>query len=534
MSSSTTNMAQHFTFGKLLRYSLPPIGMMVFASIYGIVDGLFISNFAGKTAFAAVNLIMPFIMVLSTFGFMFGTGGSALIAKTMGEGDDRRAQGYFSLITYTCIGVGVVAAALGAIAMEPVARALGASDEMLGVCVLYGRLSMISLPSFMLQYMFQSLFITAGKPKMGFAVTLASGMTNIVLDALFVGGFGWGVTGAAVATNISEFVGGLVPLAYFARRGNTSLLRLGRPLGGIRAIGQVASNGVSEMVSSIAQSVVSMAYNWQLMRLLGEDGVSAYGVIAYAGFIFVAVFMGFNVGSAPLMSYNYGARNKREMQSLAKKGVAFQAIAGVAMLVASHLLARPLADVFVGYDQALRDLTMHAFFIYAFAFLLMGYSMYASSLFTALNNGKVSALISFVHTLVLECGAVMILPTLFGAEAIWYSIVVAEVISTAVSATLFASMGRDYGYLPERSSSAGAVPASPSAGSSPAASPSDAVGRGAGSSEASGEASGDPEPSVTPASGTSAAPASPAGSTEAPRPSAASGDGASSSSSSRR
>ncbi len=534
MSSSTTNMAQHFTFGRLLRYSLPPIGMMVFASIYGIVDGLFISNFAGKTAFAAVNLIMPFIMVLSTFGFMFGTGGSALIAKTMGEGDDRRAQGYFSLITYTCIGVGVVAAALGAIAMEPVARALGASDEMLGVCVLYGRLSMISLPSFMLQYMFQSLFITAGKPKMGFAVTLASGMTNIVLDALFVGGFGWGVTGAAVATNISEFVGGLVPLAYFARRGNTSLLRLGRPLGGIRAIGQVASNGVSEMVSSIAQSVVSMAYNWQLMRLLGEDGVSAYGVIAYAGFIFVAVFMGFNVGSAPLMSYNYGAHNKREMQSLAKKGVTFQAIAGAVMLVASHLLAQPLADVFVGYDQALRDLTMHAFFIYAFAFLLMGYSMYASSLFTALNNGKVSALISFLHTLVLECGAVLILPTLFGAEAIWYSIVVAEVISTAVSAALFVSMGRDYGYLPERPSSAGAVPASPSAGSSPAASPSDAAGRGAGSPEASGEASGDLEPSVAPASGTSAAPASPAGSTEVPRPSAASGDGASSSSSSRR
>lgn len=453
--SHTTDLSQHFEMGQLFRYALPSIVMMVFSSIYGIVDGLFISNFAGKTAFAAVNLIMPFIMVLSSCGFMFGTGGSALIAKIMGEGDNRRANAYFSLVVYVGVGVGIAFAILGASVMEPVARALGAansegaSEEMIADCVLYGRISMISLPAFMLQYMFQSMFITAGKPRMGLGVTVASGVTNMVLDALFVGVFGWGIVGAAVATNISEFIGGLTPLVYFSRP-NTSLLRLGRAQGGIRVVGAIAANGSSEMVSNIAQSVVSMVYNWQLIRMIGEDGVSAYGVIAYAGFIFVGVFMGYNVGVAPLMSYNYGAKNRTEMQSLARKSIAFQAIAGLTMLVLSHLFARPISTIFVGYDQELCDLTTHAFSIYAFAFLLMGFSTYASSLFTSLNNGKVSALISFLHTLVFECGSVLILPALFGPEAIWYSVVVAEIVTLAVSTVLFFWLAPNYGYLPDR------------------------------------------------------------------------------------
>lgn len=438
------NMRQHFSVPMLLRFVAPSVAMMVFTSIYSVVDGLFVTNFVGKTAFAAVNLIMPFIMILGTLGFMMGAGGSALVAKTRGEGDDARANAYFSMIVYVTLGAGALLALVGFAFMEDVARLLGANGDMLPVCVLYGRISMLSLPLFMLQYTFQVLASTAGKPKVGLYTTLASGLSNMVLDFVFVAVLGWGVAGAAAATVIAEYVGGLAPLFYFARR-NESYLKLGRPALYLRALGKTCANGSSEMMASIAMSVVSVVYNLQLMAFLGEDGVAAYGVIMYAFMIFAAIFEGYCMGCAPLMSYQHGARNTSEMRSLLAKSLRVVASGGIVMFALAELLAAPLAQIFTGYDAGLFALTVHAFRVYAFALCFMGISMYGSSLFTALGNGLVSALIAFLRTLVFEVGAVLLLPLVMGADGIWYSVIVAELVSVVLTLVLLFWLSPYYG-----------------------------------------------------------------------------------------
>lgn len=438
------DMRQHFSVPMLLRFVAPSVAMMVFTSIYSVVDGLFVTNFVGKTAFAAVNLIMPFIMILGTLGFMMGAGGSALVAKTRGEGDDARANAYFSMIVYVTLGAGALLALVGFAFMEDVARLLGANGDMLPVCVLYGRISMLSLPLFMLQYTFQVLASTAGKPKVGLYATLASGISNMVLDFVFIAVLGWGVAGAAAATVIAEYVGGLSPLVYFARN-NESCLKLGRPALDLRALGKTCANGSSEMMASIAMSVVSVVYNLQLMAFLGEDGVAAYGVIMYAFMIFAAIFEGYCMGCAPLMSYQHGARNTSEMRSLLAKSVRVVAIGGIVMFALAELLAAPLAQIFTGYDAGLLALTVHAFRIYAFALFFMGVSMYGSSLFTALGNGLVSALIAFLRTLVFEVGAVLLLPLVMGADGIWYSVIVAELVSVVLTLVLLFWLSPYYG-----------------------------------------------------------------------------------------
>ncbi len=433
----------------LLRFVAPSVAMMVFTSIYSVIDGLFVTNFVGKTAFAAVNLIMPFIMILGTLGFMMGAGGSALVAKTRGEGDDARANAYFSMIVYVTLGAGALLALVGFAFMEDVARLLGANGDMLPVCVLYGRISMLSLPLFTLQYTFQVLASTAGKPKVGLYTTLASGLSNMALDFVFVAVLGWGVAGAAAATVIAEYVGGLSPLVYFARR-NASCLKLGRPALDLRALGKTCANGSSEMMASIAMSVVSVVYNLQLMAFLGEDGVAAYGVIMYAFMIFAAIFEGYCMGCAPLMSYQHGARNTSEMRSLLAKSVRVVAIGGIVMFALAELLAAPLAQIFTGYDAGLLALTVHAFRVYAFALFFMGVSMYGSSLFTALGNGLVSALIAFLRTLVFEVGAVLLLPLVMGADGIWYSVIVAELVSVVLTLVLLFWLSPYYGLRGEK------------------------------------------------------------------------------------
>jgi putative MATE family efflux protein len=438
------DMSAHFTVPQLLRYVAPSVAMMVFTSVYSVVDGLFVTNFVGKTAFAAVNLIMPFIQILGTLGFMMGAGGSALVAKTRGEGDDARANALFSLIVYVTLAAGAVLALVGFACMESVARLLGASEDMLPLCSLYGRISMLSLPLFMIQYALQVMASTAGKPKVGLYATLASGCTNMALDLLFVGVMGWGVAGAAAATVASEYLGGMLLLAYFARP-NTSALRLGRATFDLRALAKTCANGSSEMMASIAMSVVSVVYNLQLMAYLGEDGVAAYGVIMYAFMIFAALFEGFCMGSAPLMSFQHGARNTGEMRSLLGKSLRIVVAGGVAMFAVAELCAVPLARIFTGYDASLCTLTVHAFRIYAFALFFMGISMYGSSLFTAVGNGFVSALIAFLRTLVFEVGAVLLLPLVVGADGIWYSVIVAEVVSVSLTLSLLWWLSPSYG-----------------------------------------------------------------------------------------
>ena len=436
------NLSDHFTYRKLLNFVLPSIVMMVFTSIYGVVDGLFVSNYAGKTAFAAINLVMPFIMVLGGMGFMIGTGGTALVAKVLGEGEKEEANRYFSMMVLVTLLLGVALSVVGVIFMRPVSRLLGATEAMMDDCVLYGRIVIAFTFTFMLQNVFQSFLIVAEKPKLGLGVTVAAGVTNMVLDALFVGGFGWGIAGAAVATGLSQCVGGILPLIYFLRP-NNSLLRLRKTRLELRPILKACGNGSSELMSNISSSFVSMLYNFQLMRFAGEDGVSAYGVLMYVQFIFVAIYVGYAVGSAPIVGFHYGAKNHDELKNLLRKSTLLMASSGVVLTILAMVLAGPLAKIFVGYDQGLYDLTRHAFRVFAYSFLLAGFNIFASSFFTALNNGAVSAAISFLRTLIFQTASVLLLPLVLGVDGIWWAIFAAEVFASLISvAFLFAKRER--------------------------------------------------------------------------------------------
>ncbi len=438
-------LSNHFTYKKLLRFTLPSVVMMIFTSIYGVVDGFFVSNFVGKTPFAAVNFIMPFLMILGSVGFMFGTGGSALIAKTMGEGDHEKAKRLFSLIVYVSAACGIVIAALGFVFIRPIAALLGAKDTMLDDCVTYCRIILLALPAYILQYEFQSFFVTAEKPQLGLAVTVAAGVTNIALDALLVAVFPLGLSGAAAATALSQCVGGIVPLIYFFRP-NPGRLRLGRAKYDGKALLKTCTNGSSELMSNISMSVVSMLYNVQLMKYAGEDGVAAYGVLMYVNMIFLAAFIGYSVGTAPVIGYHYGAGNHEELKSLLKKSLTLIGIVSVVMLIAAELLAKPLAMVFVGYDEGLLALTLRGFVIYSFSFLFAGIAVFGSSFFTALNNGLVSALISFLRTLVFQVAAVLIFPLIWEIDGIWISIVAAELMAAVVTFLFLLGKRKKYHY----------------------------------------------------------------------------------------
>ena len=438
-------LSDHFTYQRLMRFTLPSVAMMIFTSIYGVVDGFFVSNFVGKTPFAAVNFIMPFLMILGAAGFMFGAGGSALIAKTLGEGERDRANRLFSLFVYVSLAVGVVIALLGILFLRPIAILLGAEGVMLEQCVTYGRIILLALPAFMMQFEFQSFFITAEKPQLGLLVTVASGVANMVLDALFIAVFDWGLIGAATATALSQVVGGVIPLLYFGRR-NTSLLRLVPCRMDWRALLQACANGSSELMSNISMSLVGMLYNVQLIRYAGENGVAAYGVLMYVNMIFIAVFIGYSVGTAPVVGYHFGAQNHGELKSLLRKSVVIIGISSAVMLILAELLAAPLSGMFVGYDAELYRMTCRGFVIYSFSFLFAGFAIYGSSFFTALNNGLVSAIISFLRTLVFQVAAVVAFPLIWKLDGIWISIVVAEVMAVAVTALFILGLRKKYRY----------------------------------------------------------------------------------------
>ncbi len=438
-------LSEHFNYSKIFRFTLPAIIMMIVSSIYGVVDGIFVSNFVGKTAFTAVNFVMPVLMIIGAVGFMFGPGGSAVVATTMGEKRPEKAKEQFSLIVYTSIIVGVVLAVLGIIFLRPIVSLLGAEGEMLDTCVLYGTIILTAIPAMILQWAFQSLFITAEKPKLGMIVTVAAGVTNIVLDALLVAVFPLGIVGAALATALSQCVGGFVPLIYFARK-NTSALKLTKTRFHAKTLISTCTNGSSELLSNISISLVSMLYNTQLLKYAGEDGVAAYGVLMYVNMIFLAVFFGYSMGTAPIVSYNYGAENHKELQSLRKKSLIIVCSFSLAMFVLAEVLARPLSLIFSSYDQELLDMTTRAFFIYSFSFLFAGFGIWSSSFFTALNNGLVSAFLSALRTLVFQIGAVLILPLFWELDGIWLSIVVAELLSFIVGCVFLFTLRNKYNY----------------------------------------------------------------------------------------
>lgn len=441
-------LSDHFNYSRLLRFTLPSIGMMVFASVYSVVDGFFVSNFAGKTPFAAINLIMPVLMILNTVGFMFGTGGSAIVAKTFGEGDKEKANRYFSLFVYLTFGLGVLFAVLGFVFIRPIAALLGAEAEMLENAVVYARIILLALPFNVLQYLFQSFFVTAEKPHLGLASTVCSGLTNIVLDAVLVILLPqqYKLAGAAIATAVSQLVGGIVPLFYFGRE-NGSILRLGKTRFEGRAVFQACTNGSSEFMSNISMSLVGILYNLQLIHYAGQDGVAAYGVMMYVSGIFSAVFLGYSVGVAPVIGYHDGAKNYTELQGLFRKSLLLVGGFGAAMLVAAELLAAPLSGIFVGYDAELMKLTVSGFRIFALSFIFMGFAIFASGFFTALNDGVTSALISFLRTLVFQTATILILPQIFGINGVWISIVAAEGMAVVVSAVFLAAKRNKYHYI---------------------------------------------------------------------------------------
>ena len=438
-------LSDHFSYGRLLRFTLPSIVMMIFTSIYGVVDGIFVSNFAGKTAFAAINLIMPYLMVFGTLGFMVGTGGTALVSMTLGLGDKKKANEVFSMLIYFSIIGGIVLTVLSILFMRPAAIALGATGQMLEDCVLYGNIVQLALTAYILQYAFQSFCVTAEKPNLSLGMTVASGVCNIVLDALFVGVFGWGLVGAAVATAIAQILGGMIPIIYFLRP-NDSLLRLGKCRFDGNALLRTCTNGSSELMSNLSMSLVSMLYNLQLMKYAGEDGIAAYGVIMYVNFIFISIYVGFAIGSAPIAGYNHGAQNHEELKGLLRRSTVILAgFAGV-MTAAAVLLAEPLSAIFVSYDAGLYEMTVRAFRIYSLSFLVCGFNIFGSSFFTALNNGLISAVISFIRTLVCQTAAVMLLPLAFGLDGIWWSILAAEAAAMVLTVYFLVKNRKKYHY----------------------------------------------------------------------------------------
>ena len=439
-------LSNRFSYGRLFRFAMPSVIMMVFSSIYGVVDGLFVSNFVGKTEFAAINLLMPVFMIVGAFGFMIGAGGTAVVSKTLGEGDDTLANRYFSLFVYVTAAAGAVMSAFGIIFLRPLSLLLGAEGAMLDACVRYGRIVLAAMPFFMLQNLFQSFMIVAERPKLGLAVTVAAGVANMAFDALLILVIPLGLEGAALATSISQMVGGIVPVVYFARKNSSQLSLIKTKFYG-KALLCATVNGSSELMSNVSSSIVTMIYNFQLMRFAGEDGVAANGVIMYVAFIFIAIFLGFSVGTAPIIGYHYGARNTDELGSLLRKGATVMLVGGLTMTLVSILLARPLSMIFAGYDPVLLEMTVNGLKIHSTCFVFAGLGIFGSSYFTALNNGLISAVISFTRTLVFQVGALLLLPIFLELNGVWLATPVSEVLSLMLTVILFIANRKKYKYF---------------------------------------------------------------------------------------
>lgn len=438
-------LSDHFTYKNLLKFIMPTVFMMIVTSVYGIVDGFFVSNFVGKNAFAAVNLIMPVLMAIGAFGFMIGTGGSALVAKTLGEGKKEKANQYFSMLTYVIIIFSLVITIIGFIFMPQIARALGASDLIIDDCILYGRILIAAEIFFMLQNSFQSFLVTAGKATFGLIISITAGISNIILDFVLVYVFDFGIEGAAAATVFSQIVGGLIPFIYFAKK-NNSLLRLVKTKIQLKPLGKACLNGSSEMLTNLSTSLVSIVYNFQLMKIAAENGVSAYGVIMYVSIIFMSFFFGYAIGVNPIIGYNYGAKNSAELKNVLKKSLVLTSIVSVIMVVAAVLLSGTISKIFVGYDAELHALTSNALKLYSFSFLVCGFNIFSSAFFTGLNNGVVSAVISFTRTLVFQVAAVMLLPIFFGINGIWLAITAAESATLILTIIFFVTNRKKYNY----------------------------------------------------------------------------------------
>lgn len=438
-------LSDHFTYKRLLQFVLSPVLMMICTSLYSIVDGFFVSNYVGKTPFAAVNLVMPVCMALGAIGTMIGTGGSAVVSQALGEGKKEKANQYFSMLVYFAVVLSIVLSLIGFVFAEPISVLLGAEGELLQNCVVYSRLLYFALTPFVLQNIFQSFFVTAEKPSLSLKVSVAAGITNVVLDYLFIAVFRWGIAGAALATGIGQLVGGIIPLVYFLRK-NDSLLHLTKAMPDRRILLKTFGNGSSEMVTNLSTSLINILYNFQLMKLAGENGVAAYGIIMYVNFVFMAIFFGYSIGSAPVIGYHYGAGNYRELRNLYGKSLVLMGGSGLLLTLLAELLTVPLVAVFASYDAELFAMTCHGFRLYAIAFAVMGINVWGSAFFTALGSGLISAVISFMRTFVFQIIVITILPVLMGIDGIWLAIAVAEFLALLVTVIFFVANKEKYHY----------------------------------------------------------------------------------------
>lgn len=439
-------LSEHFTYEKLIEFCMPSIFMMLFTSFYVVIDGLFISNFIGKTSFAAVNIIIPFLLMIGGFGFMIGTGGSALVSKTLGEKKIELAGKYFSMLILFAIIFGIGISIISILFLEDICIILGANRDMMSDCLIYGKVLLIFNVSYMLQNIFQTFLVTAENPKLGLRVTVLAGMANMVLDALFIVGFNWGVFGAALATGISQTVGTVIPLVYFIVS-KESILKLTKTDIKWHVILKSCSNGMSEVMTSISTSVISIVYNLQLLKFAGENGVAAYGAIMYVQFIFISIYLGYDIGTAPIIGYNYGAKNHLELKNMLKKSLVLLFLSGVVLFLAAQVGTDIISRVFVGYDLELFNMTSKAFRIFSVSFLIVGFNTFSSSFFTALNNGFVSAIISFMRTFVFQIVAVLVLPIFYGLSGIWAATIVSEVLAFLVGISFILGLGKFYNYI---------------------------------------------------------------------------------------
>ena len=438
-------LSDHFTYKKLFRAVIPSIAMMVFISIYSIVDGLFVSNFVGTTAFASLNLIYPLLMIVGAIGFMLGAGGSALVAKTLGEGNKEKANKYFSMFIWATFILGVVVSTILIIFTPELAVLLGAEGEMIEHCVTYGRICLAFQTCFIVQNTFQAFFVTAEKPHLGLILSVISGINNMILDFVFIVVFEMGIAGAALATGLSQTIGAVVPIFYFTLNKKINI-NLGLPYFEFVAFFKGCVNGLSELFTNVSASIVGMIYNSKLMLLAGENGIASYGVILYAQFIFLAIYFGYSMGTAPIIGFNYGAKNKEELKNIFKKSMIVIGSLGVALVTLSELLSLPIAKIFVSYDIELLNMTVRGFRIFAISFIICGFNIFASSMFTALNNGIISLLLSIGRTFVFQLIAVYTLPIFFDLDGIWLSIIMSESLALMVTVLFFVLNRKRYGY----------------------------------------------------------------------------------------
>ena len=445
------HLSDHFTYKKILRFTIYPILMMLITSIYWIVDGFFISNYVGPSAFAGVNLIFPVVMIVACIGFMFGSGGAALVSKKLGEGDSDGANKTFSLITYVTLGTGLILSLIFFFLVRPIAMGFAsinqveASEAMIDSAEVYGRIMVGGVFLYIMQGYFHSFFSVNEKSSLGFLFTLISGLTNMLLDYLLIGVFRAGVVGAACASLSGMFISAVGPFLYF-RFGKNNLIKLGKPRWNLNEITQSIANGSSEFVSNVSGSIVTIVFNVQLLKYIGEVGVSAYGIIGYVCFVFFAIFIGYSIGIAPVIGYNYGAKNPVELTNVLRKSFVIISVSGVAMTLLSAGLADPITRIFSAGVGELHTLGVRAMRIFSICYLMAGFSMFGSSFFTALNNGLISALISFCRTLVFQLGSVFVLPLIVGVDGIWFSIIVAEFLSMVMTIIFISARRRKYGY----------------------------------------------------------------------------------------